>query len=74
MNARLLMVIISALMAIAAMFGIWFFWVGEIVSHALTINLKDIPTSNVVMACLIPVAALLGLLSRWNDSKKNRDE
>lgn len=73
MTTRLLTVTISVLL-IATTVGLWFFGVGEMISHFLAMNWKDVPTSNVVMACLIPVVALLGLLSRWTDTNKNHDE
>lgn len=73
MNTRLLTVIISVLL-IAATIGLWFLGGGELVSLALTMNIKDVPTSNIVETGLILVVAILGLLSRWKDSKERHDE
>lgn len=73
MNTKFLTLIFAAPLISAAV-GFWFLGAGDLFSQASTMNLKDIPTVNIVLAACVPVVALFGLLSRWNDSKKNHCE
>lgn len=66
--------IVFAVLLVAAAWCLWVFGAGELFSQVATMNLKDVPTANIVLAGCVPVVALLGLLSRWNDSKKNHHE
>lgn len=72
-STRRVLAIVCSVLLIAAMVVTWYLGVADIYAQFVKTSSGDVSATGIVGSCVILAVAVLGLVSRWNDSRSNRN-